>query len=303
MYIDNAYKILKYIALVIIIYFSLRVINCKMENIDTLIISLVIATGFAIIENVHGHFFKKPPAFCTGKSCTSPNLKKESFENSSMNLENSSMNLENSTVNTVDNSNVNTVELSTINTVDNSTMNTALSEESYDATVASIISTTVASKPTKITIQSNNGVATTYTQTASGTYAKTTGTSSTSGTNGVTNTASTNGVTNTASTRNAESTSNTASISSNTDYNPIIDIAGVTGKNVIDYGVGNDFNRLPVSALEYDYGYSFMPPKDWFPIPPNPPVCMSDKKCPVCPIYTDGTIIDLKKWDKSPKIA
>ena len=32
----NVYKILKYIALIIIIYFSLRMVNRKLENIDTI---------------------------------------------------------------------------------------------------------------------------------------------------------------------------------------------------------------------------------------------------------------------------
>ena len=292
----NVYKILKYIALIIIIYFSLRMVNRKLENIDTIIIALVIATGCAILENLYNMFGKKSPS-CKGESCSYPypKLEKEPFDNSSSD---SSMNSQSMS--------------SSVESQD-----TAVSSiESQDTAVASIVAT-AESKPVKIIIQSENGQSSTYTQTGSGTYVKTSAPTSSSTASAPTtastartvsapstsSTASSASTASTASTASSSSVVSATSTSTDTDYISTIDIAGVTGENVMDYASGNDFNRLPVSTLEYDYGYSFMPPKDWFPIPPNPPVCMSEKKCPVCPIYTGGTSIDLKEWNKSLKVA
>jgi hypothetical protein len=79
--------------------------------------------------------------------------------------------------------------------------------------------------------------------------------------------------------------------------------AGVM-KSEMEY---NDYNRLPldegVGNKEYEYGYSFMPPEKWYPTPPNPPVCVTEKKCPVCPVYTMGTHMDLKEWDESRRVS
>ena len=35
-----------------------------------------------------------------------------------------------------------------------------------------------------------------------------------------------------------------------------------------------------------DYGLSFMPPKEWKIPEQHPPVCIQEKECPVCPVYT-----------------
>jgi uncharacterized protein YoxC len=69
----------------------------------------------------------------------------------------------------------------------------------------------------------------------------------------------------------------------------------------------NDYNHLPVSK-EYtssvsDYGYSFLPPEKWYPEPPFPPVCVTEKRCPVIPTYTSGTDISLKEWDNSRRVT
>ena len=69
----------------------------------------------------------------------------------------------------------------------------------------------------------------------------------------------------------------------------------------------NDYNTLPLNEnmgnYEYDYGYTFMPPANWYPTPPNPPLCVSNKTCDVCPILTDGTTTELKKWNSSRRIT
>ena len=71
--------------------------------------------------------------------------------------------------------------------------------------------------------------------------------------------------------------------------------------------VYNDYNRLPLSEdtgnMDYEYGYTFMPPEKWYPTPPNPPVCVSEKKCPVCPVYTEGTNLELKQWNDSRRVT
>lgn len=64
-----------------------------------------------------------------------------------------------------------------------------------------------------------------------------------------------------------------------------------------------DYNTIPVSSGQgtFEFGYSFLPPSNWYPTPVVPPVCVmpQDRVCPVCPIYTEGTNMDLKEWNAS----
>lgn len=53
----------------------------------------------------------------------------------------------------------------------------------------------------------------------------------------------------------------------------------------------------------FEYGYSFLPPANWYPTPPFPPVCVAEKQCPVCPVYTTGTNVELKEWDSSRRVT
>ncbi len=67
-----------------------------------------------------------------------------------------------------------------------------------------------------------------------------------------------------------------------------------------------DYNILPVTPEDsrlYEYGYSFLPPEKWFPVPPHPPICVTEKKCPVCPVTTTGTPVDMKEWNDSRRIT
>jgi hypothetical protein len=52
-----------------------------------------------------------------------------------------------------------------------------------------------------------------------------------------------------------------------------------------------------------EYGYSFLPPEKWYTPSPYPPMCISEKKCPVCPVFTSGTPIDVKEWHESRRIT
>jgi hypothetical protein len=67
----------------------------------------------------------------------------------------------------------------------------------------------------------------------------------------------------------------------------------------------SDYNMLPMSddnTGNFEYGYSFMPPEKWYPQPPHPPICVSNTKTNVMPIYTTGTPIDVKEWNESRRI-
>ena len=68
-----------------------------------------------------------------------------------------------------------------------------------------------------------------------------------------------------------------------------------------------DYGLLPVAegykSRDYEYGYSFLPPEKWYPQPPRPPICVTEKRCPVCPGYTTGTPMDVKEYNKSRRIT
>ena len=66
-----------------------------------------------------------------------------------------------------------------------------------------------------------------------------------------------------------------------------------------------DYSIIPQNKDEgnFEFGYSFLPPEKWYPTPPNPPVCVTEKQCPVCPIYTGGTNLNLKEWNSSRRIT
>jgi len=64
-----------------------------------------------------------------------------------------------------------------------------------------------------------------------------------------------------------------------------------------------DYNSLPVNLGSDDDGDTMLPPKYWFPVPAHPPVCVTEKKCPVCPVFTEGASVDMKEWDNSRRIT
>lgn len=69
----------------------------------------------------------------------------------------------------------------------------------------------------------------------------------------------------------------------------------------------SDYNQLPVASgyksHDYEYGYSFLPPEKWYPQPPRPPVCVTEKRCPVCPVNATGTPTDVKEFHNSRRIT
>jgi hypothetical protein len=68
-----------------------------------------------------------------------------------------------------------------------------------------------------------------------------------------------------------------------------------------------DYNTLQVPQnyqwSEDEYGYNFLPPTNWFPVPAHPPVCVSEKQQTVCPVFTEGASVDLKEWHDSRRIT
>jgi hypothetical protein len=56
------------------------------------------------------------------------------------------------------------------------------------------------------------------------------------------------------------------------------------------------FNTVPLGTQLY--GYTYLPPENWFRAYERPPVCVTDKRCPVCPIADSGTA-DLLEFDTS----
>jgi hypothetical protein len=69
----------------------------------------------------------------------------------------------------------------------------------------------------------------------------------------------------------------------------------------------SDYNLLPIAAgyksHAYEYGYSFLPPEKWYPQPPRPPICVTEKRAAVCPVYTDGAPVDVKEFYSSNRIT
>ena len=53
----------------------------------------------------------------------------------------------------------------------------------------------------------------------------------------------------------------------------------------------------------YEQGYSYIPPKDWYPVPPHPPICVTNKRSTVCPNLTTGLGLDLKEWNDSRRVT
>lgn len=65
-----------------------------------------------------------------------------------------------------------------------------------------------------------------------------------------------------------------------------------------------NYHNLPYTEnSDAQYGYSFLPPSQWYPQPPQPPVCVTDKKCPVCPVMSTPGYTDLLLWDDSRNVS
>ena len=90
------------------------------------------------------------------------------------------------------------------------------------------------------------------------------------------------------------------------NLNQIAINGGKTRDNqLVNEMIYSDFNRLPPSSndKDFEYGYSFLPPKDWYPLPVYPPVCVSNTPSQVQPVFLDTMTMDLKEWHETQKIT
>ena len=66
-------------------------------------------------------------------------------------------------------------------------------------------------------------------------------------------------------------------------------------------------HHVPLGDLykpsDFEYGYSFLPPEKWYTPSPYPPMCIAEKRCPVCPVFTTGSPIDVKEWNASRRVT
>lgn len=67
------------------------------------------------------------------------------------------------------------------------------------------------------------------------------------------------------------------------------------------YTSTHPFNTVPLGTQLY--GYTYLPPENWFRAYERPPVCVTDKKCPVCPIAEGGSSSGLMEFDTSNNIT
>lgn len=69
--------------------------------------------------------------------------------------------------------------------------------------------------------------------------------------------------------------------------------------NEMVYTTTHPFNTVPLGTQLY--GYTYLPPENWFRAYERPPVCVTDKRCPVCPTSYNGTA-DLMQFDASNNV-
>lgn len=65
------------------------------------------------------------------------------------------------------------------------------------------------------------------------------------------------------------------------------------------YTQTNPLNTVPLGSQLY--GYTYLPPENWFRAYEKPPVCITDKRCAICPI-SDPSIAGLMEFDSSSNI-
>ena len=67
--------------------------------------------------------------------------------------------------------------------------------------------------------------------------------------------------------------------------------------NYVGAAIPTEYKTLP-----QDEGWSIFPPEKWYPVPPHPPLCIVEKECPVCPVFTSGSHVDALEWRGASKI-
>jgi len=76
--------------------------------------------------------------------------------------------------------------------------------------------------------------------------------------------------------------------------------------NELKYG---DYNYIgPINKGMINKEYTYVSPTNWYPIPPVPPVCVTNKSCTTCPVQmTDGRdymqFANLDDFDKARRFT
>ena len=71
--------------------------------------------------------------------------------------------------------------------------------------------------------------------------------------------------------------------------------------NELKYG---DYNYVgPINKGMINKEYTFVSPTNWYPIPPHPPVCVTNKSCTTCPIQISNgkDYMNFASWDEFDK--
>jgi hypothetical protein len=76
--------------------------------------------------------------------------------------------------------------------------------------------------------------------------------------------------------------------------------------NELKYGYYNYIGPLNKGMINKDY--TFISPENWYPIPPHPPICVTNKECTTCPIQiSDGkdymNFASVKDFDKARRFT
>lgn len=66
---------------------------------------------------------------------------------------------------------------------------------------------------------------------------------------------------------------------------------------------GNPLNTIPLGENPYENDYSYMPPSNWMRPFERPPVCVTNKRCPVQPVYSELGYADLLQYDDTHVMA
>lgn len=69
------------------------------------------------------------------------------------------------------------------------------------------------------------------------------------------------------------------------------------------YDQGNPLNTQPLGQKLYDNEYTYLPPSNWMRPFERPPVCVTDKRCPVCPALTEGTNSNLLEYEEAENLV
>lgn len=66
------------------------------------------------------------------------------------------------------------------------------------------------------------------------------------------------------------------------------------------YTETHPFNTVPLGTQLY--GYTYLPPENWFRAYERPPVCVTDNRCPVVPVYTSKGTSELMEFDTTNNV-